>query len=187
MQNANEDEDDSWLEGGEEESTEGDSPLAVKGELVSKFQLHKLTAISPITLDKYFREGAPVVSKGTRREGWKIDTARFIAWLRKRDVAVATGDEDGAKYDQARGRDKEAQARLREFDLYEKIGVTITRLQAADIYAKHVAEFRKRLLEMESQVPNLTAEQRAALNSSIDLALAEFSGTPELGEEYDFG
>lgn len=185
--------DDSWLEADEDPTGDDgdgdgdDSGARLLGKAVSKLELHKLTAISPVTLDKYFREGAPVISKGSRREGWRIDTARFVKWLRNRDVRLATGNPEGAAYDMAKGRDKHAQAQLREFELAERARVTVTRRQAVALYSQHVGEYRKRLLEIESQVPHLSAEQRKALNDSIDLALAEFSGMPALGEEYDFG
>ena len=82
----------------------------------------------------------------------------------------------------AKRREKEAQARLREFQLAELERNTITRADAIEIYGEHVAEFRKRLFEIPDQIPDLTAEQRAALDSAVNGALAEFSGLPESGE-----
>jgi phage terminase Nu1 subunit (DNA packaging protein) len=172
-----EDDSDDWLEGEGESSA-----VASKGEVVTKSRLSAIVGKAQATLDKMIADGAPVMSRGARREGWKIDTAAFIDWMVKRAVGIATGDPDAAGFDSAKRRDKEAQARMREFDLAERAKETINRADAIAIYTEHVGEFRKRLFEMPDQVPGLTDDQRVELEAAIDGALGEFSGLPNPGE-----
>lgn len=179
------DEDD-WLEGGEgaeESSADADVDSGrTKGEVVTKARLAVLVGKAPMTIDRMMAEGAPCIERGSKRSGWKINTAAFVDWMVRRAVMAATGNTETMGMDAAKRRDKEAQARMREFDLAERERQTISRVDAIEIYTDHVGEFRKRLFEMPGQVPDLSHEQRAAMETALNAALVEFSGLPEAGE-----
>jgi phage terminase Nu1 subunit (DNA packaging protein) len=175
-------EEDDWLEAGDSESEFEGRTLPPRGEVVNKSRLAKLFNYAVATIDKMISEGLPVVSKGERRAGYQINTADAHKWIVGRAVAMATGNEDVSKFDSAKARDKDAQARLREYRLAKEMGETITRVDARLIYTEHVGEFRKRLLETVDQIPNPTTEQRAAVLHWLDVCFSEFSGLPAPGE-----
>jgi hypothetical protein len=79
---------------------------------------------------------------------------------------------------EAKRRDREATAELKEFRLAELRGETIARTDAIAIYSEHVQGFRIRLFAIPEQLTNLTRAQRAELEAAIDAALAEFSRLP---------
>jgi hypothetical protein len=49
-----------------------------------------------------FAEGAPIIAKGTRKQGWQINTADFIGWYVRHRVAEVTDDPDAGSYDIAK-------------------------------------------------------------------------------------
>lgn len=173
------DEDD-WLEGGTDESMSRDIDMdeaaaPSKGEVVTKSRLAVIVGKAPMTIDRMVKDGGPVLSRGSRKMGWRINTAAWVDWMITRAVALATGEADTGM-DAAKTRSAEAQARIKEHEAARLDRETILRSEAVTIYMEHVAEFRKRLLEVESQMPDLSVTQRAALRSLIDQAMAEFSG-----------
>lgn len=125
-------------------------PSSAKGMIVTKSTLTEILGLAPVTVDRLFKEGGPVIQRGAKRLGWKINTADFISWLRRRDVANATGDPDGNSFDQAKRREKEAQAQLKEFELRRLKGETVTIEEAARIYAQEIASVRARLFAIPS-------------------------------------
>ena len=136
---------------------EGATPSSAKGEIVTKSKLGDITGLAPITIDRYFKEGAPVVQRGARRLGWKINTADFIAWLRRRDVRNATGDPDAQGFEVAKTREKEAQAELKEFQLRRLRGETVTIEEAGRIYAQEISEVRASLLASSGAIARYVA------------------------------
>src|SRR5437899_1261544 len=90
---------------------------ATRGDVVNKSRLAHITGLSAMTIDKLFADGAPFVSKGTRKQGWQINTADFFAWHWRRKVAEATDDPDAGSWTVAKLKDKESQTRLRDLQI----------------------------------------------------------------------
>jgi len=170
-------EDDDWLEGGidaEEPETEEAAP--VRGEIVSKVRMGAILGIARMTMDRIVKDGCPVVTRGNRSgQIWKLNTAAVIDWLRKRDVALATGHPDAASFDVAKLRDKEAQARLRELQIAEREGALVESAKVIDWIKRSFGDVRSRVLAIESQVAGLTDEQRDQLKTALHDALGDLS------------
>src|SRR4051794_20154604 len=66
-----------------------------RGLVVNKSMLSKYCGLSPMTIDKLMADGAPIISKGTRKQGWQINTADFFAWYVRRKVDEVTDDPEG--------------------------------------------------------------------------------------------
>ncbi|MCK1668632.1 terminase small subunit [Bradyrhizobium sp. 153] len=147
-----------------------------RGMLVNKSELAKFCGLAPMTLDKLFADGAPFVSKGSRKIGWKINTAEFFGWYVARKVHEATGDEDSGSFDIAKTRDKEAQARLRELQIAEKESTLIPVDEVVAYVGDMLGVVRSRFLAVESQVIGLTPEQKDAMKVAIADAFADVSG-----------
>ena len=84
-----------------------------RGFVVNKSTLAKWSGLSPTTIDKLIADGAPIISKGTRKQGWQINSAAFFEWYWRRKVAEITDDPESGSFDVAKRRDKESQTRLR--------------------------------------------------------------------------
>ena len=116
------------------------------------------------------------MSKGTRKQGWKINTADFFGWYVARKVAEVTDDPDAGSFDIAKTRDKEAQARLRELQIAEKEDSLIPVDEVVAYVGNMLGVVRSRFLAVESQVIGLTPEQKDALKEAIADAFADVSG-----------
>jgi phage terminase Nu1 subunit (DNA packaging protein) len=138
----------------------------VKGLVVSKSKLCEVLGLAPVTVDKLFKEGAPVLQANAGRLGWKINTAEFIAWLRRRDVFNATGDPDAQSFDNAKTREKQAQAELREYELKKLKGETVTIEEAARIYAQEISDVRAGLFA----IPTAYAQRLSTISDPAEVA-----------------
>lgn len=147
-----------------------------RGMLVNKSELSKFCGLAPMTLDKLFADGAPYVSKGSRKQGWKVNTADFFGWYVARKIAEVTDDPDAGSFDIAKTRDKEAQARLRELQIAEKEGTLIPVDEVVAFVGDMLGVVRSRFLAVESQVIGLTPEQKDAMKTAIADAFADVSG-----------
>ncbi|WP_027521754.1 terminase small subunit [Bradyrhizobium sp. Ec3.3] len=153
-----------------------DAAQPSRGMLVNKSELSKFCGLSQPTLDKLFADGAPYVSKGTRKQGWKINTADFFGWYVARKVSEVTDDPDAGSFDSAKTRDKEAQARLRELQIAEKESTLIPVDEVVAYVGNMLGVVRSRFLAVESQVIGLTPEQKDALKEAVADAFADVSG-----------
>jgi phage terminase Nu1 subunit (DNA packaging protein) len=109
-------ESEDWLEGGVPDSepaggepeAESEAPAGgepTRGEIFTKNRLAKVIGIAAVTIDKWIREGCPVIARGSRKVAWQLNSADVINWARKRDVLqLAIGDEEAASFDTARRR-----------------------------------------------------------------------------------
>jgi phage terminase Nu1 subunit (DNA packaging protein) len=84
---------------------------------VNKSTLAKWSGISPTTIDKLLADGGPIISKGTRKQGWQINTADFITWYVRRKVEEVTDDPEAGSFELAKRLDKESQTRLRDLTI----------------------------------------------------------------------
>lgn len=167
------DEDDEWLEGGSTRDKIGEA--GAKGRDVTKSELSKLIGLTLPTIEKAIREGAPVQSRGAGREGWRVNTAAFFGWYWRHKVAKATASAD---LDDAKLRDKEAQARLRELNIAQKEGSLIPLDEVTAFIGAKFGVVRSRFLSVETQVLGLTDDQREQLHNAIIDALTDVSTDP---------
>lgn len=173
------DDDLSWLEGGDagdEMDTSG------KGVVVSKSRLSAVLGPSIKSIDRWIREGAPVISRGTTRQGWRINTAAFFEWVRAYDVKMATGDDDHLSFEKAKAREKEAQARLKEDELQVRRGKLVSLDDVVAGYRDEVETLKARLLLIPLQATSDPDVQQAVRAEIID-ALADLSNSARLGRD----
>lgn len=156
-----------WLEGAPQKPK--------RGELFSQNRLRQILGFSPPTFAGLIKEGAPVVSRGGRTQSWELNSADFVDWYVDRAVAKATNNL-GDAYDVAKTRDKEAQARRREFAASMDDRTLIEVETVCDFLKQKFGHYRSHLLSFSSQIPSLTDEQRAQLTEAVDDLLSEFSG-----------
>lgn len=165
-------EDDSWLEGGDADASPAQSG---RGELVTKSRITSLFAYSPGKVDRAIADGAPVVSKGTRKQGWKINTADFHQWIVRRERERAGGDADPAGFEAAKTRNMEAQARERELKIAEREGRLVQTENANALMTKILGELRAGVVSLPSQIMGLPPEWRDQLDAAVHNILTEIS------------
>ncbi len=105
---------DDWLDGGDAEA-EAPAPAddsdneeiarGTAGALVNKSRLGLLFGLSQSAIDKMLANGAPYVSRGTRKEGWRINTAAFAAWWRQEAInAIVPEDPNRLTFEEAKAK-----------------------------------------------------------------------------------
>lgn len=185
--------DDAAEEATERAEKRAEAHSTYHGVVFTKNKLAKVIGMAPMTLEKMIRDGMPVKAKGSRTTAWEMNSADCIDWLRKRDIQLATGDEEALSFDAAKRRDKEAQAKLRELQIGEREGKLIEVTRVVDYMGKMLGAVRSRIFAVRGQVPGLTAEQEDQLNDALVDALTELSGDTaddwlegDVGTEEDF-
>lgn len=158
-----------WLEG-------GDAP-AGKGQIVNKAQCLKFFGVNGATFDRWIKAGAPVISKGTKKQGYQLNSSALWEWHWRWKVANATGGDNAEVigFETAKRRDKTAQAQLRELQVRQRSGELIEMEEARQTINAGFGELRNRVIALATQVPTLTPEQRDQLDAAINDALAGFS------------
>lgn len=161
---------------------------ADRGLVVNKSQLSQMTGLAFVTIDRYIAAGAPVEGKGSRKQGWQINTAKFFGWFWRHKVEEATGDPEAGTFDTAKRREKEAQAKLKELEYKRKTGQLIPIDRAVEIYQEDAGQQRSRLLAIpatlaqELAVEDDPAEVEAKITDALNDALGDISG--DKGENY---
>ncbi len=164
-------------------------PDAGKGQVITRGELIRWSGLSTSHIATLLREGMPVVSRGTKRQGYKINSAAWLSWYVARKVAEATGggDADGATFTQTKIANMESQRRLRELQIAEKEGELVPICDVESWAAEQHASVKSRLLAIHTTVPDLSEEQREAIHHAVIDALSELSGyvhdAPESEEE----
>src|SRR5262245_50421826 len=153
-----------------------------RGFVVNKSTLAKWTGLSPMTIDKLLADGGPIISKGTRKQGWQINTADLFDWHWRRKVAEVTDEPDAGSFTIAKLRDKESQTRLRDLQIAKLEGELVPIADVEHWAAEKYGVVRSRILVVGSQVPDLTDNQKDALRAAISDALADLSGYREIEE-----
>jgi hypothetical protein len=144
-------------------------------EALNSRELCLLFGLTPAEMAQLVKDGVPCERTGGVRSPLRFNSVSVHQFLIER--AQFEGDPEALH--EAKRRDREAAAELKECKLAEIRNQTITRADALAIYSVHVGEFRSRLFEIPAAVSDLTPKQRAELEHGLDCALAEFSGLPE--------
>jgi phage terminase Nu1 subunit (DNA packaging protein) len=108
-----------WLNG---EDTEAESPApaddsededtarGTAGMLVNKSRLGLIFGLSQSAIDKMLANGAPFISKGSRKIGWRFNTAAFYAWLRQETInSIVPEDPNKLSFDEAKAKKTQAE------------------------------------------------------------------------------
>lgn len=160
--------------------------------LVSLAGLAKLIARDRNTLMKWINEfGCPVIQKADRAAGieWQLDVAEVVRWredyvARLASEAVeddARPGEDGENvtgYDEARRREKVAQATMAEISLDERLGEVILISDVTDLVTQEYAVLRAALQTLGGAVaPHVAGLTNAAeIQAVIDEAVIDALG-----------
>jgi phage terminase Nu1 subunit (DNA packaging protein) len=158
------------------EPDEAPQTQTARGFVVNKSTLAKWSGLSPMTVDKLLADGGPIISKGSRKQGWQINTADFFGWYVRRKVEEVTDDPESGSFDVAKRRDKESQTRLRDLQIAKLEGELVPIVDVERWAAEKYGVTRSRFLAVESQVPGLSDEQRDLLRAALVDALADLSG-----------
>jgi phage terminase Nu1 subunit (DNA packaging protein) len=147
----------------------------VRGEIVTKTRLGAIIGKSQQTVEAWIKNGMPVIARGTKREGWKIDTASAIDWAIKYAVAQATQDPESMAMDAAKRRREAAMARIKELELERELTKTVYVDDVAKELTPKFGEFRTRALALKTLIPDMTPAQLAALTDGVNDMLADFT------------
>ncbi len=157
---------------------DGDEPQqrTARGFVVNKSTLAKWSGLSPMTIDKLLADGAPIISKGTRKQGWQINTAAFFDWHWRRKVDEVTDDPEAGSFEVAKRLDKESATRLRNLQIAKLEGELIPIADVESWVAQSYGVVRSRLLAIDTQMPDMTDDQRETLRTALADALADITG-----------
>lgn len=159
------------------------TPIGVVGRTVTMAEMCQMLSIARRSFQDMVLAGCPVVDHGGRGKAMQVDVASVLAWVRDRDrkgedptkIAGATAALD------ARRRNAEAQAELREFELKKLRGETILVSEVMPIVREELAGVRARLLQIASRLaPQITPEMtileiEEAIDEEIREALIELT------------
>ena len=184
---------DDWLNGADDDAAE-ETPAAVEeddeetargtaGMLVNKSKLGMILGLSQSYIDKALANGAPFVSKGTRKEGWRINTAAFHAWVKQEAVnAVKPEDPNRLTFDEAKAKKTQAEYERIEMENTRRRGELVTIDEVVTVYREEASIIRSQLMAIPDRVAiPLSAETDATairdyLIDEVNLALQNISG-----------
>ena len=151
---------------------------------VSLNELSKLLNRDRNTISKWIDEyDCPVVQRANREAGlnWILDVADVVRWLENRATTLATAvveeDLEGGQvgYDEARRREKVAQARMAEISLDERVGNVVYISDIIDIVTKEYGALRSSLQNLGGSVaPRLIGiDNPSKIQAIVDEAIIE--------------
>lgn len=171
---------DDWLNGGPIE--EDETPEGGAGIVVTKSRLQTITGLAAATVDRAFANGAPVIGKGSRKQGWQINTADFFGWYVRHKVEELTDDPDKLSFEGAKAAKTNAEARLKEMQLARLEGQTITIEEAVALYREEATIIRSQLMAIPGRCAVLLASEtdptviEAMIADEINIALSNITG-----------
>lgn len=145
--------------------------------LVRKADMCVMLGISPRAFQDMVDAGCPVVDRGKAGKPMIVDVQAVLAWKGERDRRGENPQmtqSANAALD-ARRRNAEAQAELREFELAKMRGETITVAEVVPILREELGAVRTRLLQVAGRVaPNINAGMTAKeIEEMIDEEIRE--------------
>lgn len=183
---------DDWLNGGDDAAEETaarddeadeESSRGTAGMLVNKSKLGMIFGLSQSYIDKALANGAPYVSRGTRKEGWRINTAAFHAWVKQEAVnAIKPEDPNRLTFDEAKAKKTQAEYERIEMENKRRRGELVTIDEVVTVYREEASIIRSQIMSIPDRaaIP-LSAETDAAvireyLIDEVNLALQNISG-----------
>lgn len=180
---------DDWLNTGPEDapvaddSDDGEPASGTAGMLVNKSKLGLIFGISQSALDKMLANGAPFVSKGTRKEGWRINTAAFAAWYRQDGInSVVPEDPNRLTFDEAKAKKTQAEYERIEMANAQRRRELITIDEAVALYRNEASIIRSHLMAIPGRLAiPCGAESNPSriedmMLDEINIALSNISG-----------
>jgi phage terminase Nu1 subunit (DNA packaging protein) len=180
---------DDWLNGGDVEDApapEDDGEEIARGTagmLVNKSKLGMIFGMSQAAVDKALANGAPYVSRGTRKEGWRINTAAFEAWRREElRESIQPTDPNKLTFDEAKAKKTQAEYERIEMENARRRGEYLTIDQALALYREEASVIRSHLMSVPGRVAIPAAAEsdpgmiEALLQDEINIALTNITG-----------
>jgi terminase small subunit / prophage DNA-packing protein len=161
------------------------------GVKLNRAGLAEHLAVSLPTIDRWVKDGMPVVTRGSRGVEWVFDLAEVIRWRIERATADATADApDGLEAIEKRT----AQAKMltAELELAKKRGEVAAIRDFERAWAKQFAEIQAKVMQVTPRVViQLLGETdeatfKAKLNAELKLALTTAAEAEvDLGDDED--
>jgi phage terminase Nu1 subunit (DNA packaging protein) len=180
---------DDWLDGGDAEApgiADDDGEETARGTagmLVNKSKLGMIFGMSQAAVDKALANGAPYVSKGTRKEGWRINTAAFEAWRREElRNSIQPTDPNRLSFDEAKAKKTQAEYERIEMENARRRGEYLTIDEAVALYREEASVIRSQLMAIPGRVAIPAAADsdpvtiEALLQDEINIALTNITG-----------
>ena len=121
------------------------------GIQLNRAELAEHIGVSPPTLDRWIKDGMPVVQRGSRGVQWVFDLAEVIRWQIERAKAQAIGDapDDLEEIEKRTAKAKMLQA---ELALAKDMGEVATIRDFERAQAKAFAEIRSNVMNVPQRV-----------------------------------
>lgn len=155
----------------------------------TKAQVCSILRISGGMFDRLMRDGAPFIQRGVKQQTtWKVDLAEFVRFMiadavRRAGHGRPAGGEASMSLDEAKRKDKEVQANIRELELLKLQNEQVDVEDARKVMREVFAVTRSRLMSVSTQVAGLSHNQQSDLEEAMNDALAELSE----GRIFNFG
>lgn len=178
---------DDWLNAGEPEAVaapdddEG-AATGTAGILVNKSRLGLIFGMSQKAIENAFANGAPYVSKGSRKEGWRINTAAFEAWRREElRNSIKPEDPNRLSFDEAKAKKTQEEYERIAMANRQKRRELVTIDEVVTVIREESAIVRSHLMALPGRVAiPMAAESDPAVIESmmvdeINIALSNIS------------
>lgn len=179
---------DDWLDVGEEspvaatDDSDDETASGTAGMLVNKSKLGLIFGLSQTALDKMLANGAPYVSKGTRKEGWRINTAAFYAWLKQDTInSIVPEDPNRLTFDEAKAKKTQAEYERIEMANRQRRRELVTIDEVVTVYRNEASIIRSHLMAIPGRaaVPAAAESDPVAverlLSDEINIALSNIT------------
>lgn len=144
----------------------------------SKAEVCRLLGISTALFERLMRDGAPCeVSGEGKTTRIRVRLSAFVKFMVADAVRKATGDPTttGMTFEQAKRKDKEVQAAVREVELLKMQGELVDINDIRGVLRESFATVRQRMLSVPSQITGMDAHQTRDLGDAINDALTDIS------------
>jgi phage terminase Nu1 subunit (DNA packaging protein) len=118
---------------------------------LNRSSLAEYIGVSPPTIDRMVKQGAPVVQRGSRGVEWIFDSAEVIRWQIERAIEQAAGEEPTG-LDEIERRTAYAKMEMAELELATKRGEVATIRDFERAQAKAFAEIRTNVMNVAQRV-----------------------------------
>jgi phage terminase Nu1 subunit (DNA packaging protein) len=151
------------------------------GDVVTKQKLAQLFGLSGASIDKAFANGAPVIAKGNKKQGWQINSAAFFAWYTRWKVESVTGDPDAMDFEKAKTRVQIATAERIERENRKKERELVPIADVITVLAEEASNVRSHLMTVPGRLAVTVAAEsdpvacEALIQDEINLALANIT------------
>lgn len=167
-----------------------------KGMEVSRSGLAEYAGVALTTVDRWVKDGCPVVQRGGRGVEWKFNTAEVRLWEKQRDREVAGGSNDESPTEELKRRKLLAETRLIEMELERKAKAIAPVWQMHRVMSVRCTLIQINLMNMATRLVSsligetderrfkdtMVAEVKRVLTDSANASLDEFNAL--LGDEY---